>query len=108
MDKAQCYGWTLLLAVWLLAGGCTDSDAPPPEVITIEELNEALAYLKKSGMETPQSVYELTNLPALRGKVFPVLPDGQYFSIDPENNQVKIDLDHLPAMPDAFPHQTQH
>ncbi|MCU0770198.1 MAG: hypothetical protein MUE94_00310 [Verrucomicrobia bacterium] len=105
MEKAPRYGWTILLLGLWLAGGCADTDAPPPQELTIEELNAALTYLEKSGKPQPQSIYDLTNLPALRGKVFPNLPEGQYFSIDPEKNQVTIEIDHLPDMPDAFPHQ---
>ena len=79
--------------------------APPPEEVTIEELNAALKYMEQSGMDEPDSVYDLTNLPALQGKVFPVLPEGQYFIIDPEKNQVVIEIDHRPEKPAEFPHQ---
>jgi hypothetical protein len=104
MEKVKIHGWMLLLSALLLATGCKE-DPPPAQKVTLEELNAALTYLKEKDMDPPQSVYELTNLPALRGKVFPTLPEGQYFSINPENNQVTIEIEHLPDMPDAFPHQ---
>jgi hypothetical protein len=53
-------------------------------------------------------VYELTNLPALQGKVFPTLPDGQSFSIDADNRQVIIELDYLPELQDSFPHKDRY
>lgn len=89
----------------LLTVGCTSKETPPPKELTIEELNAALAYIKESGMDYPKSVYELTNLPALRGRVFPVLPDGQSFTIDTDKNEVTIEMDHLPDFPDSFPRQ---
>lgn len=104
MEKALKQGWAILLTGWLLVLGCSDSNAPPPEEVTIEELNAALDYIKRSRLEQPDSVYDLTNLPALQGKVFPVLPEGQNFVIDPEKNQVMIDIDHRPEVPDPFPY----
>lgn len=104
MEKAFKRGWAVLLMALLLSAGCSSKDVPPPKEVTLEELNAALAYIKESGMDYPKSVYDLTNLPQLQGKVFPVLPDGQYFSIDREKNKVVIEMDHLPPLPNSFPH----
>ena len=105
MQKLNLHCWGVMLSGLLLVAGCTTKEDLPPEELTFEELNEALAYLKESGKGYPASVYELTNLPALQGKVFPILPEGQYYGIDKENGQVIVEIDRLPDMPDAFPHR---
>ena len=89
-----------MLAGLLATAGCgREESALPPKELTIEEMNDALAYIEESGLDYPSSVYELTNLPQLHGKVFPALPDGQYFSIDRDHNRVIIEMDHLPDLP---------
>jgi len=100
MQKVMKRGWVVLLAGLLATAGCgREESAPPPKELAIEEMNDALAYIEESGLDYPSSVYELTNLPQLHGKVFPVLPDGQYFSIDRDHNRVIIEMDHLPDLP---------
>ena len=106
MDKSMTHFWCLVLTGLLLGVGCADTDPAPPEELTIQELNAALVYLRDSDKKLPGSVYELTNLPALQGKVFPALPPGQYYTIDTENLEVIIEVDRIPDMPDAFPHRT--
>ena len=105
MQKLNLHCWCVVLSGLLLGAGCTTKEDVPPQELTLEEINEALAYLKQSGKKYPASVYDLTNLPALQGKVFPILPEGQYYSIDKENGQVIVEIDRLPDMPDAFPHR---
>lgn len=102
MQKAELYGWAVLLTGVLLTAGCSEKEAPPPQEVTLEELNASLAQLKEAGRRYPASVYELTNLPSLQGKVFPALPDGQHFAIDPDKNQVVIQIDHLPDLTNSF------
>jgi hypothetical protein len=105
MDRTPLQTCALLLTAFVLTAGCGSSDDTPRAEVTLDDLNAALVYLEESGKDIPASVYDLTNLPALQGMVFPTLPAGQYFSIDPDRNEVIIELDHLPNMPDSFPHK---
>ena len=78
-----------VLALILVCTGCEpEKDAPPPEEVTIEELNLALDYLAKSGEEIPDTVQQLLELPQLSGTVLPETPPGIVLIIDREHNRV--------------------
>ena len=75
----------------LALAGCSqrDSAAARPEA-TLEELNAALGtwVMAKGGM--PQSVNELTNFPALKGKRLPAPPPGKKLALDAGQRQVVL------------------
>lgn len=86
-------------AVSLMAGvflaltlaGCSprESAAARPEA-TLEELNAALGTWVMAKGRPPQSVSELTNFPALKGKRLPASPPGKKLAIDAGKRQVAL------------------
>jgi hypothetical protein len=74
-----------VLVVGLIAGCAKTKHA---EQVSLEDLNRVLAVTSMSTGKLPQSVYELTNFPSLRGKELPVPPAGKKLVIDRNARQV--------------------
>lgn len=79
-------GICMLLALALAGCSKRESAGVRPEA-TMQELNAALAtWVMVKGL--PQSVSELTNFPALKGKQLPASPVGKKLAIDAAKRQV--------------------
>ena len=81
-----------ILALVLASSGCESHEKPLVE-ITFDDLNQALERIEQSGEGLPETVQELTNLPALQGKTLPQLPPGFYLAVDPETRTVAVRID---------------
>ena len=87
----------LLLALILTCVGCESEQGPPPEEVTMDEMNLALDYLASQGKEPPDTVQQLMELPQFSNKVLPQMPSGVYLAIDREKNCVTVYLNDVPG-----------
>lgn len=72
----------------LAVAGCGKASGPQGEV-TLAELNRAVGMMTMSG-RAPQTVDDLTNFPAFKGRSLPVPPAGKKLVLDPSTRQVII------------------
>lgn len=85
-----------VLAVTILAAGfcalgmtgCGKKSGAKNE-ISLDDLNRAAGMMSMAG-HAPQTVDELTNFPAVKGRPFPTPPDGKKFAVDPANHQIVV------------------
>ncbi len=78
----------LALGLALATTGCGKTAAPANAEVTVAEMNQAMRMMSTSPMGAPQTVDELTNFPAFKGRPFPAPPAGKRFSINPITRQV--------------------
>ena len=84
-------GWPICVAIMvpLLIAGCGKTSSSK-KTVTIEELNRVLKLASMSPGGVPQSIDDLTNFPAFKGRQFPVPPNGKKFIIDPASYEVIV------------------
>lgn len=87
-------GWLALsilaLGLALATAGCSKATAPANAEVTVAEMNQAMRMMSMSPVGTPQTVDELTNFPAFKGRPFPVPPAGKKLAINPATHQVVV------------------
>jgi len=75
----------------LLITGCSKTSAPKANgEVTLAEMNHAIRMMSLSPMGGPQTVDELTNFPAFKGRPFPAPPAGKKFAINAAARQIII------------------
>jgi hypothetical protein len=77
----------LAVLIFGLITGCGKTRQAEQQV-SLDDLNRALAVTTMSTGKLPESVYDLTNFPSLRGRELPVPPAGKRLIIDHNTRQV--------------------
>jgi hypothetical protein len=78
----------LSLMFALAVFGCGKKAERNPTEATLDELNRALSVMSMGQGRPPTDVNDLTNFPALKGKVLPKPPPGKKLVLDASRRSV--------------------
>ena len=80
-----------LLCLVLGVSGCKKSEAKSGDEISLDELNRGLATWRMAKGSPPANIFELTNLPALKGRPWPQLPPDKTLVLDKAKSHIVIE-----------------